>query len=105
MLEIEKTYTIPTSRWTARLWRRWANATGRLNSRKIGRTRRGGWLFVGGGATVNDNGTTAVTVRLSKAPPRLQVPLGVGGVRRFCLYEHDDISKLLKDLAVAAAKV
>ena len=105
MLEIEKKYIIPTSRWTNRIVRRWANAIGRLNSRKIGRTRRGGWLLTGGGATVGDDGTTSVTVRLSKAPPGLKVPVNGGGVRKFCLYEHGDIGKLLKDLAVAASKV
>lgn len=104
MTEIEKKYTIPTSRFTARLYRRWANATGKLNSRKIGRTRRGGWQLSGGGAAHNEDGTTVVTVRLRKAPPRLKVPCA-GGVKTFCLYDHDDIGKLLKDLAVAASKV
>ena len=104
MDDIEKTYTIPTKRFTERLFRRWAKATGKLNSRKISRTRRGGLLFVGGVASNNEDGTTSVTVRLQKRPANLKV-LFAGGVKSFCLYEHDDIGKLLKDLTVAENRV
>ena len=103
MYEIEKNYTIPTDRFTARMVRRLVDVTGKLNSRKIGQTRRGGMHFVGGGAKHNDDGTTVVNVRLRKAPQKVLVPC-VGGVRKFGLYDHGDIGKLLKDLTVAQAK-
>ncbi|MEY3205061.1 MAG: hypothetical protein RLZZ21_1392 [Planctomycetota bacterium] len=101
-MDVEKTYTIPTKRMTLRLQRRFFNATNRLNSRKIGRTRRGGLQLFFVGATRHDD-AWIVKFRLRKAPPGLKVPCQTG-VKRLCLHEHDDIGKLLKDLTVAAAK-
>ena len=103
MDDIVKTYTIPTNRFTERLFRRWAAVTGRMNSRKIGRTRRGGLLFVGGSVNHNEDGTTTVTLRMQKRPAALRVPIAAG-VKKFCLYGHAHIGKLMKDLVVAGSK-
>lgn len=115
MDELVKTFAVPTA-WARRRMSRMYQATGTLNARKIGRMRRGQWMLTGFGGVNRDDGTTLVSVRLQKAPRMWHViiPQGVDSLNqrgrerrrvKMCMYRHDDVGKVLKDLTVAAKKM
>lgn len=107
MDEIVKKFVVSTA-WAHRRIQRMYQATGTLNARKMGRTRRGGWMLTGFSGDIKDDNTTLVSVRLRKAP-RMGVTAYYQNNREIrrvdiCPYRHDDIGKVLKDLSVAARR-
>jgi hypothetical protein len=94
MDEIVKTFTVQGS-WLRKRMPRIHNCVNRLNSRRIGRSRRGSLQMVGvaGSTTAEhpDTFTVDVTLRRSRS-------------RAAKFYLHDDIGKVLKDLTVAASR-
>jgi len=104
--EHTKLFVVPTG-WMQRRLRHLMAAVGGLNHRKIGRTRRGNMMLAGIGATPMegvDATLVAVTIRRPDKPRAIvSSPKGVRVVR-FCPYPHRNVSKVLKELAVAHAK-
>lgn len=70
------------------------NLIGTLNSRKIGKHRRGSLLLTGHSATRLESGDWLVEL-LWKQARRLRVP---GAISKLNAYEHTDHGKLIKTL-------
>lgn len=95
MAETVKTFVVPTA-WMQRRLQQFMSATGSLNSRKQGRSRRGSIQLAGIDGTPQENGTTIVRVHARR----------VAASRRMSsVFNHADIGKLMKSLTVAAARV
>ena len=92
--DIVRTFTVPGS-WLRKRMPHIHDCVNRLNSRRIGRSRRGSLQMVGvaGSTTAEhpDTFTVDVTLRRSRS-------------RAAKFYLHDDIGKVLKDLTVAASR-
>lgn len=105
MKPVTKTFVVPTG-WLSRRVPRFLSAVQKLNSRKYGGLRRGMVQLAGINATARDDGTTEVRVLTTPAPKKVQWLDGnASHFRKACLYDHDDIGKVMKDLTVASAKV
>ena len=107
MQDIIKTFVVPTD-WLGRRAPKLLDAVQKINARKYGRLRRGMVMLSGIDAKVQEDGTTEVRVLLSRRPKSLEVPVDEGGkvrMRKFCLYDHGNVDKAIKELTVAASKV
>jgi hypothetical protein len=92
--DIVRTFTVPGT-WVRKRIPRFYSCINRLNSRRIGRSRRGSLQMVGvaGSTTAEHPDTFTVDVTLRRSRSR---------AAKFHL--HDDIGKVLKDLTVAASR-
>lgn len=92
--DIVRTFTVPRT-WFLQRIPRFYSCINRLNSRRIGKSRRGSLQMVGvaGITTAEHPDTFTVDLTLRKSRSK---------AAKFHL--HDDIGKVLKDLTVAASR-
>jgi hypothetical protein len=102
-----KTFVVPTDWLRRRLPNLWESVQ-KINAKKYGRLRRGMVMLSGLDAKMREDGTAEVRVLLSRRPKSLEVPVEENfkvRMRRFCLYDHGNVGKVMKELTVAASKV
>lgn len=99
-----KSYVVPTG-WLQRRFHRMYSAIGTLNSRKIGRRRRGTVMLTGFSGWPTGDGTTSVQLDFSTQRLKSVSVATPQGVQKFSIYQHADVSKMMKDLHVAANKL
>jgi hypothetical protein len=99
-----KSYVVPTG-WLQRRFSRMYSAIGTLNSRKIGRRPRGTVMLAGFSGWPSDDETTEVQLDFSTQRLKTVAVAMSSGVQQFAIYQHADVSKVMKDLHVAANKL
>ena len=99
-----KSYVVPTD-WFQRRIQRMYSAMGSLNSRKHGRRMRGTFMLTGFSGWPSDDGTTSVKLDFSTQRLKSVAVVTPNGKQKLAIYQHADVSKMMKDLHVAASKL
>ncbi len=99
-----KSYVVPTV-WLQRRFQRMYSAIGTRNSRKIGRRPSGTVMLTGFSGWPCDEETTSVQLDFSTQKLKTVAVAIPSGVQKFTIYQHADVSKVMKDLHVAANKL